>query len=77
MVCLQVRVMEQQYKITRNILINSGEPSITGIPIRSIVDRFRAGDSVADLAADFGREPAVIEAAIRWRLRGGRYFRMG
>jgi uncharacterized protein (DUF433 family) len=37
----------------------------TGIPVSSIYERYRAGDSVADLAQDFRLEISAIEEAIR------------
>ncbi len=36
-----------------------------GIPVSSIYERSRAGDSVADLARDFRLEIGAIEEAIR------------
>jgi uncharacterized protein (DUF433 family) len=37
----------------------------TGIPVSSIYERYKAGDSVADLARDFRLETSAIEEAIR------------
>ncbi len=47
--------------------VSFGRPVIagTGIPVSSIYERYRAGDSVADLARDFRLESGAIEEAIR------------
>jgi uncharacterized protein (DUF433 family) len=47
--------------------ISFGRPVVagTGIPVSSIYERYRAGDSVADLARDFRLESGAIEEAIR------------
>jgi uncharacterized protein (DUF433 family) len=44
-----------------------GRPVIdgTGIPISSIYQRYKAEDSVAELAQDFRLETSAIEEAIR------------
>ena len=45
-----------------------GRPVIagTGIPTEIIAERYKAGDSVMELAADYGREQTEIEEAIRY-----------
>jgi uncharacterized protein (DUF433 family) len=50
-----------------NPAISFGRPVIagTGIPVSSIYERYKAGDSVADLAQDFRLEIGAIEEAIR------------
>ena len=50
-----------------NPAVSYGLPVIagTGIPVSSIYERYRAGDSVADLARDFRLEISEIEEAIR------------
>ncbi len=47
--------------------VSFGRPVIagTGIPVSSIYERYRAGDSVAELARDFRLESGAIEEAIR------------
>ncbi len=47
--------------------LSFGRPVIagTGIPVAAIYERYRAGDSVADLARDFGLETGAVEEAIR------------
>src|SRR5579864_8011154 len=53
--------------VVMNPKISFGRPVIagTGIPVSSIYERYRAGDSVADLAQDFRLEISAIEEAIR------------
>jgi uncharacterized protein (DUF433 family) len=47
--------------------VSFGRPVIagTGIPVSSIYERYKAGDSVAALAQDFNLETGAIEEAIR------------
>jgi uncharacterized protein (DUF433 family) len=47
--------------------VSFGRPVIagTGIPVSSIFERYKAGDSVANLAQDFRLEISAIEEAIR------------
>lgn len=47
-----------------------GRPVLAGsrIPTVEIAERYKAGDSIADLVADYGREPFEIEEAIRCEL---------
>jgi uncharacterized protein (DUF433 family) len=51
-------------------LVAFGRPVIAGsrIPTSDIADRFKAGESPADLAYDYGRSDAEIEEAIRCEL---------
>jgi uncharacterized protein (DUF433 family) len=53
--------------VVMNPAVSYGLPVIagTGIPVSSIYERYRAGDSVADLARDFRLEISEIEEAIR------------
>ncbi len=45
-----------------------GRPVVCGtrVPTETIADRWQAGDTIADLAADFEMAPAMIEGALRW-----------
>jgi uncharacterized protein (DUF433 family) len=47
--------------------VSFGRPVIagTGIPVSAIYERYRAGDSVADLTRDFRLETSAVEEAIR------------
>jgi len=53
--------------VVMNPAISFGRPVIagTGIPVSAIYERYKAGDSVADLAQDFRLETSAIEEAIR------------
>jgi uncharacterized protein (DUF433 family) len=53
--------------VVMNPKVSFGRPVIsgTGIPVSSIYERYKAGDSVADLAKDFRLEISAIEEAIR------------
>jgi uncharacterized protein (DUF433 family) len=53
--------------VVMNPRVSFARPVIagTGIPVSSIYERYRAGDSVADLARDFHLESGAIEEAIR------------
>jgi uncharacterized protein (DUF433 family) len=47
-----------------------GKPTVVGSAVQSetIIDRHRAGESVAQLAEDYGLTGAVIEGVLRWGL---------
>jgi uncharacterized protein (DUF433 family) len=51
-------------------LVAFGRPVLadTGVPIRAIADRFKAGDSVEDLARDYEISPVLVQEAIRCEL---------
>jgi uncharacterized protein (DUF433 family) len=51
--------------------IRSGQPCIVGtrVPTSIIAERHKSGDSVSDLAADYGRTPEEIEEALRYESR--------
>lgn len=53
--------------VVMNPTISFGRPVIagTGIPVSSIYERYKAGDSVLNLAQDFNLETGAIEEAIR------------
>ena len=53
--------------VVMNPAVSFGRPVIvgTGIPVSSIYERYRAGDSVAGLAKDFRLDIRAIEEAIR------------
>jgi uncharacterized protein (DUF433 family) len=59
----------------RNVVINPyvsfGKPVIagTGLPTRVVAERFKAGDSIAEIAVDYGRKEEEIDDAIRYELR--------
>ncbi len=53
--------------VVMNPAVSFGRPVIagTGVPVASIYERYRAGDSVAELAKDFRLDTSAIEEAIR------------
>jgi uncharacterized protein (DUF433 family) len=51
--------------VVMNPLISFGRPSVGGVATYTIWNRFRAGDSPAHLAADYGIALEAIEEAIR------------
>jgi uncharacterized protein (DUF433 family) len=53
--------------VVMNPAISFGRPVIagTGIPVSSIYERYKAGDSIAELAQDFRLGTSAIEEAIR------------
>jgi uncharacterized protein (DUF433 family) len=51
--------------VVMNPLVSFGRPSVGGVPTRTIWSRFRAGDSPAHLAEDYGLAAEAIEEAIR------------
>lgn len=53
--------------VVMNPSVSFGRPVIagTGIPVSSIYERYKAGDSVAELAQDFRLDISAIEEAIR------------
>jgi uncharacterized protein (DUF433 family) len=53
--------------VVMNPAVSFGRPVIagTGIPVSSIYERYKAGDSVANLAQDFNLETSAVEEAIR------------
>jgi len=59
----------------RNVVINPyisfGKPVIagTGLPTRVVAERFKAGDSIPEIAADYGRKKEEIDDAIRYELK--------
>jgi len=53
--------------VVMNPAVSFGRPVIagTGIPVLSIYERYKAGDSVAELAQDFRLDTSAVEEAIR------------
>jgi len=51
--------------VVMNPLVSFGRPSVGGVPTHTIWSRFRAGDSPAHLADDYGLALEAIEEAIR------------
>jgi len=56
-------VIDPQVSFGRPVLVG------TGVPTSVVAERYKAGDSVEDLASDYGRERLEIEEAIRCELQ--------
>ena len=63
--------VEQSRSILMDATISGGRPVLagTGIATRVVSERFMAGESAEDLAADYGRQLADIHEAIRFEHR--------
>jgi uncharacterized protein (DUF433 family) len=62
---------DQPKTIVINPYVSFGKPVIagTGLPTRVVAERYKAGDSIPDLARDYGRKEEEINDAIRYELR--------
>lgn len=62
---------EQPKNVVINPYVSCGKPVITGtgLPTRVVAERYKAGDSIPDIARDYGRENEEIDDAIRYELR--------
>jgi uncharacterized protein (DUF433 family)/transposase-like protein len=58
----RVVMMDPRVQYGRPVLVRSG------IPTAVVAERYKAGESIQDLATDYGREPREIEEAIRCEL---------
>jgi len=62
---------EQPMNVVINPYVSFGKPVIvgTGLPTRVVAERFKAGDSIPQIAANYGRNEEEIDDAIRYELR--------
>ena len=62
---------QQPKHVVINPYVSFGKPVITGtgLPTRVVAERFKAGDSIPQLAQDYGRKEEEIDDAIRYELR--------
>jgi uncharacterized protein (DUF433 family) len=62
---------EQPKNVVINPYVSFGKPVIsgTGLPTRVVAERFKAGDSIPQIAANYGRTKEEINDAIRYELR--------
>ena len=62
---------EQPRNVVINPYVSFGKPVIagTGLPTRVVAERFKAGDSIPQIASDYGRKEEEIDDAIRYELR--------
>jgi uncharacterized protein (DUF433 family) len=74
-ICLYPFTRKRNFDEPRAVVINAsisyGRPVLagTGIATAIIAERYKAGESIADLADDYGRKPLDIEEAIRCELQ--------
>ena len=64
------RMVDEPKAIVIDPRISFGRPVLagSGIPTAIIAERYKAGESVGELAADYGRKQLEIEEAIRCEL---------
>ena len=57
--------------VTMDPRVEFGRPilKVSAIPTAVIADRYKAGESIADLAEDYGEDPLSIEEAVRCELQ--------
>jgi len=62
---------EQPRHVVINPYVSFGKPVIagTGLPTRVVAERFKAGDSIPQIAANYGRKKEEIDDALRYELR--------
>jgi uncharacterized protein (DUF433 family) len=62
---------EQPKNVVINPYVSFGKPVITGtgLPTRVVAERYKAGDSIPQIARDYGRKKEEIDDAIRYELR--------
>ena len=62
---------EQPRNVVINPYVSFGKPVIagTGLPTRVVAERFKAGDSIPQIAANYGRKEEEIDDAIRYELK--------
>jgi uncharacterized protein (DUF433 family) len=65
---LQRQIEQEPKLVVIDPMVSFGKPVLTGtgIPTSIIAERFYAGESIRELAADYGRQEAEIEEAIRY-----------
>ncbi|HXV60359.1 MAG TPA: DUF433 domain-containing protein [Vicinamibacteria bacterium] len=63
--------LDQPMLVVVDPTVSFGRPTLrgTGIPTSIIAERHKAGESIAELAANYARETAEIEEAIRCEIR--------
>lgn len=61
----------QPKHVVINPYVSFGKPVIagTGLPTRVVAERYKAGDSIPQIASDYGRKEEEIDDAIRYELR--------
>lgn len=62
---------QQPKHVVINPYVSFGKPVIagTGLPTHVVAERYKAGDSIPQIASDYGRKEEEIDDAIRYELR--------
>ena len=55
-------------RVTIDPAINFGQPSVNGITVYSLIQRFIGGDSIGKLGTDYKLADSAIEAALHYAL---------
>jgi uncharacterized protein (DUF433 family) len=63
------RQLDEPKVIVIDPWISFGRPTITGIATAIIAERYKAGESVDELAEDYGCQPGHVEEAVRCELQ--------
>jgi len=68
---IRLKGTEQPRNVVINPYVSFGKPVIagTGLPTRVVAERFKAGDSISQIATNYGRKEEEIDDAIRYELR--------
>lgn len=71
---IPVDASSQPRVVTMDPRVEFGRPvlSVSAVPTAVIADRYKAGESIADLADDYGEDPLNIEEAVRCELQPAR-----
>jgi uncharacterized protein (DUF433 family) len=67
----QAEEASQPRVVTMDPRVEFGRPvlKVSAVPTAVIADRYKAGESIADLAEDYGEDPLNIEEAVRCELQ--------
>jgi uncharacterized protein (DUF433 family) len=68
---IRMNSLEQPKNVVINPYVSFGKPVITGtgLPTKVVAELYKAGDSVQQIARDYGRKEEEINDAIRYELR--------
>jgi uncharacterized protein (DUF433 family) len=63
--------VSQPRVVTMDPRVEFGRPilKVSAVPTAVIADRYKAGESIADLADDYGEDPLNVEEAVRCELQ--------
>jgi uncharacterized protein (DUF433 family) len=68
---IRLNTTDQPKNVVINPYVSFGKPVIagTGLPTHVVAERYKAGDSIPEIARDYGRKEEEINDAIRYELR--------